>query len=162
MKRLTKREVKDVILQFWELNASRAPIKAFEGIFDCEKLEIIVRADPDIVFNGIAGFADHQIGKLSFFDQRFELKSIDTKLLDDSRAVAKTVGVWNASYWQSPAPTSHRLIADMKQTWTIVRSEETGKAVLLRHVCERLKYRPGHAPIAAPQDFHMRIGGSGK
>jgi len=162
MKRLTKREVKEVILKFWELNASRAPIKAFEEIFDCENLEIIVRADPDYVFKGIAGFADHQIGKLGFFDQRFELISIDTKLLDEGRAVSKTIGVWNASYWQSPAATSHRLIADMKQTWTIVRSEKTGMAVLLKHVCDRLKYRPGHAPIAASQDFHMKIGGKGK
>ena len=144
MKRLTKREVKDVVLQFWELNASRAPIKAFEDIFDCENLEIIVRADPDIVFKGVAGFADHQIGKLNFFNQRFELKSIDTKISDDCRAVAKTEGVWYASYWQSPAATSHELIADLKHTWTIVRSEKSGLPVMLRHVCDRLKYRPGY------------------
>jgi hypothetical protein len=162
MKRLTKPEVKNVVVKFWELNASRAPIKDFEEIFDCENVVIIVRADPDIVFKGIAAFADHQIGKLNFFDQRFDLKSIDTKLLDDGRAVSKTIGVWNASIWQSPAATSHRLIADLKHTWTVERSEKTGKAVIVRHVCERLKYRPGHAPIAAPQDFHMRIGGSGK
>lgn len=161
MKRLTQREVKDVILKFWDLNASRAPIKAFEDIVDCENLEIIL-AGTDIAFQGIAGLADHQIGKLTFFDQRFELTSIDTKLLDDGRAVSKTVGVWYASYWQSPAATSHQLIADLKHTWMVVRSEKTGRAVLLRHVCDRLKYRVGHAPVAAPQDFHMRIGGSGK
>ena len=125
-------------------------------------MEIIVRADPDIVFKGIAGFADHQIGKLDFFDQRFELKSIDTKLLADGRAVAKTIGAWFASYWKSPAANSHQLIADLKHTWTVVRSEKTGRAVLVRHVCERLKYRAGHAPIAATLDFHLRIGGAGK
>jgi hypothetical protein len=161
MKRLTKREVKDVILQFWELNADRAPIKAFEEILDCENVEIVVRGT-DIEFKGIAGLADHQIGKLDFFDQRFELKSIDTKLGGDGRAVSKTVGVWYARYWKTPAATSHQLIADLKHTWTIVRSEKTGRAVLLRHVCERLKYRTGYAPLSAPEDFHMKIGRSGK
>ena len=56
MKKLTKREVKEVISAFWELNASRAPIKAFEDIFDCENVEIIL-AGTDIAFKGIAGFA---------------------------------------------------------------------------------------------------------
>jgi hypothetical protein len=161
MKRLTQREVKNVLLQFWELNASRAPIKAFEEIVDCENLEIIL-AGTDVAFQGIAGLADHQIGKLIFFDQRFELRSIDTKLLDDGRAVSKTLGVWYASCWQSPAARSHQLVADLKHTWTVARSEKSGKAVLLRHVCERLKYRPGYAPIEAPKDFHLTIGRSGK
>ena len=162
MKKLTKREVRYVILQFWQLNASRAPIKAFEEIVDCENLEIIMRASPDIQFNGIAGLADHQIGKLTFFDQRFELKSIDTKITQDGRAISKTNGVWYASYWQSPAAESHRLIADLKHTWTVVRHESSGKPVLLRHVCDKLTYRRGHAPIEAPKDFHLTIGRSGK
>lgn len=157
MKPLTKQEVKAVIQKFWDLNATRAPIKAFEEIFDCENVEILV-AGTDIAFKGIAGFADHQIGKLCFFDQRFELKSIDTKFDKEGRAVSKTVGVWYASYWQSPAANSHQLIADLKHTWTVIRSEQTGKPIIIRHVCDKLKYRPGHAPIEAPQDFHFRIG----
>jgi hypothetical protein len=99
---------------------------------------------------------------LTFFNQRFELKSIDTKITDDGHAISKTVGVWYASYWQSPAATSHELIADLKHTWTIVRGEKSGLPVLLRHVCDRIKYRPGYAPIEAPKDFHLRIGGAGK
>ena len=161
MKKLTKREVKEVCVKFWDLNASRAPIKSFEEIF-AENVEIIVAAGTYIEFKGIAAFADHQIGKLGFFDQSFELKSIDTKFQEDGSAVAKTVGVWNASYWQSPAANSHRLIADLKHTWTIVRSEKTGKAVILRHVCDALKYRPGYAPIEAQKDFHLTIGKSKK
>lgn len=161
MKRLTKREAKDIVLRFWDLNASKAPIKALEEIVDCENLEIIV-AGTDIVFKGIAGLADHQIGKANFFNQRFELKSIDTHISDGNRAVVKTDGVWYASYWQSPAATSHDLIADLKHTWTIVRSEKSGLPVLLRHVCDRLKYRPGYAPIESPKDFHLTIGRSKK
>ena len=49
MKQLTKREVKDVILRFWDLNAGRAPIRAFEEIVDCENLETIL-AGTDIAF----------------------------------------------------------------------------------------------------------------
>ena len=161
MKQLTKREVKDVILRFWDLNASRAPIKAFEDIVDCENLEIIL-AGTDIAFKGIAGLADHQIGKLIFFNQRFELKSIDTRIAGDGRAISKTEGVWYAAYWQSPAAKSHDLIADLKHTWTVVRGEKSGKPVLLRHVCDRLTYRRSHAPIESSRDFHLTIGGSAK
>jgi hypothetical protein len=157
MKPLTKREAKAVILRFWDLNASRAPIKAFEDIVDCENFEIIL-AGTVIAFKGIAGLADHQMGKLIFFNQRFELKSIHTRIADDGRAISKTEGVWYAAYWQSPAATSHELIADLKHTWTVVRSEKSGKPVLLRHVCDKLTYRRSHGPIEAPKDFHLTIG----
>jgi hypothetical protein len=101
-----------------------------------------------------------QIGKLIFFNQRFELKSIDARIADDGRAISKTEGVSYAAYWQSPAANSHELIADLKHTWTVVRSEKSGKPVLLQHVCDRLTYRRSHAPIEAPRDFHLIVGGS--
>ena len=49
-------------------------------------------------------------------NQRFELKSIDTRIADDGRAISKTEGVWYAAHWQSPAANSHDLIADLKHT----------------------------------------------
>lgn len=156
-KPLTQKEVRDVILAFWRLNASRAPIKDFEEIFDCENLEIRMRGT-GILFRGIAGWADHQIGKLAFFDQRFQLKTFQVAKKTDERIVAKTVGVWFARHWQSPAAYSHEMIADLKHTWTVIRSPKTGKAVILTHVCDKLKYRPGHEPQADPKDFHFRIG----
>ncbi len=156
MKPLTKREVRAVIQAFWDLNASRAPIKAFEEIVDIENLSITMRGT-DIAFHGIAGFADHQIGKLIFFDQRFVLKKIDITLKGDT-ASAKTEGRWHASTWSSPAPYSHELIAELKHTWDIIRCPKTGRALMRGHVCEKLKYLPGHGPEDQPQDFHLKVG----
>jgi hypothetical protein len=154
--KLTEKEVRHVILEFFELNASRAPIKAFEEILDIESFEIVVQGT-DISFKGIAGLADHQIGKLIFFDQRFETEFIDITIHDD-HAVAKTKDRWHASQWQSPAPTSHRLIADLDHTWKVVRSERTGKALLTYHSADTWKYLPGHAPEEAPKEFHLVTG----
>jgi hypothetical protein len=154
--RLTEDEVRDVILAFFDLNASRAPIKAFEEILDCENFEIVVQAT-DVSFKGIAGLADHQIGKLIFFDQRFEAKFVEITIHDD-HAIAKTDDRWEASVWQSPAAYSRRLIAELTHTWKVVRSEETGKAVLRFHSADTWKYLPGHAPEEAPKEFHLTAG----
>jgi len=160
MERVTEEEARHVVMQFFDLNANRAPVKAFEDIVDCENLEIVLEGT-DVAFHGIAGFADHQIGKLIFFDQRFELDSIKTENDDQGNAVLRTTGVWYASTWQSPAAQSHQLIADLEHTWTIVRNERSGQAVLRRQICERLEYRAGHAPQAVPLEFHLRVGQDG-
>jgi hypothetical protein len=154
--KLTKREVRDVIRRFFELNAGRAPIKAFEEILDCERFEVRVKGT-DIAFIGIAGLADHQIGKLIFFDQRFETKSWDIAIHSD-HATAKTLDRWHASVWQSPAPRSHQLIAELVHTWKIIRSEKTGKAILRFHSADTWKYLAGHAPEEVPAEFHLTTG----
>jgi len=156
MKPLTKREVKDVIVRFNELNAGRAPIKAFEDIVDVENLYIRMRGT-DIDFRGLAGFADHQIGKLVFFDQRFSLTKCEPAIKGGAAKV-KTEGRWYARTWTSPAANSHELIAELKHTWEVFRCPETGRAKILGHVCERLKYLPGHGPRDTPKDFHFTVG----
>ncbi|MEM1058961.1 MAG: hypothetical protein AAGK14_06910 [Verrucomicrobiota bacterium] len=156
MKPLTKREVRAVITAFWELNASRAPIKAFEEIVDTENLSITMRGT-DIAFHGIAGFADHQIGKLIFFDQKFVLRKLESTI-NGGEATARTEARWHARTWTSPAPYSHELIADLRHTWTLRRCPRTGRALMRGHVCERLKYRPGHGPEDTPKDFHLTVG----
>ena len=55
----------DTILRFNELNVSRAPISDFLPIIDSENLIIQMR-DSDIIFNGVAGLADHQMGKMYY------------------------------------------------------------------------------------------------
>jgi hypothetical protein len=154
--RLTEEEVRNVILAFFELNASRAPIKAFEEILDLESFEIVVRGT-EIAFKGIAGLADHQIGKLIFFDQRFETEFTAITIHDD-HALAKTKDRWHASVWQSPAPYSRRLIADLDHTWKVVRCERTRRALLTFHSADTWKYLPGHAPEEAPKEFHLVTG----
>jgi hypothetical protein len=155
-KKLTKREVRDVILEFFEVNASRAPITAFEKILDGEPLRDPGEGKRHCLI-GIAGLADHQIGNLIFFDQRFENKSM-TPTIHSDHAMVETLDRWHASIWQGPAARSHRLNAELVHTWKIIRSEKTGNAVLRFHSADTWKYLPGHAPEQAPAEFHLTSG----
>lgn len=112
-----EKEAFKVVEQFNHLNASRAPISDFLTIVDPENLIITLRGS-DIVFKGIAGFADHQIGKLIYFDQKFECELIKSEAQDDQITLS-TKGVWYARIWQSPAAYSQQLIADLTHTWIL-------------------------------------------
>jgi hypothetical protein len=151
---LTDEKVQEVIEEFWQLNASKAPIKDFLPFVSPDIY--IELGFMDIKFKGIAEFADHQIGKLCFFDQSFELLSISTTIADDI-ATSETKGVWYASTWVQNAAYSQKLIADVNHTWKIRASRDTNRAIMLGHVCDAMKYREGFAPRATPEDFHLKI-----
>jgi len=150
----TDKNVQEVIERFWHLNASKAPIKDFIPIVSPDfHIEL---GFMDIKFKGIAEFADHQIGKLCFFDQKFELITINTTI-ENNIATSVTKGVWYASTWTQNAAYSQKLIADLDHTWKIGISDETDKVIILSHVCDAMKYREGFSPTAEPGDFHLKI-----
>lgn len=151
---LTDENVQSIIEKFWHLNASKAPIKDFLP-FTSPDLYIEL-GFMDIKFKGIAEFADHQIGKLCFFDQRFELVSIKTSITNNV-ATSVTKGIWYASTWVQNAAYSKKLIADLDHTWKIGLSDDASKAILLGHICDAMKYRNGFEPEAPQRDFHLEI-----
>ncbi len=147
---LTEDAVIKVIEKFWHLNASKAPIKEFLPLMSPD---VFIDIDfLNIKFRGIAELADHQIGKLSFFDRKFELFLIETKV-EDNRAISKTKGAWHASTWTQNAAYSQRLIADIEHTWTTTLSEQTNEVIVLGHICHTLKYREGFSPTATEKEF---------
>lgn len=154
MQELTQKSIQKIIEKFWHLNASKAPIKEFLPLVApdfCIQLGF-----KDIKFTGIAEFADHQIGKLCFFDQKFELLSMDSKIQGDTATVV-TKAVWHASTWVQNAAYSHRLIADLTHTWEMGLSQEKDRVVIFGHICDALHYRKGHAPQEAELDFHLQL-----
>jgi hypothetical protein len=157
MTHLKKKDVKAVILKFYELNASRAPISDFVPLLDIENFELGVEGT-DIYFRGIAGFADHQMGKLVFFDQHFEIKSLRI-IIKNQTAQVKTKVIWHARTWQSPAPYSELLRAVVIQTWRVIQSAETGLPIITSHIANQFYYLKGYAPKELlKKDFHLRIG----
>ena len=143
-----------IVEQFNHLNASRAPISDFLPIVDTENLIITLRGS-DIVFKGIAGFADHQIGKLIYFDQKFECELVKSEIQDDQITLS-TKGAWYARIWQSPAPYSQQLIADLSHTW-ILKKNKRSTYVIVIHICEHFKYRDGFSPHDMAEDFHLGL-----
>ena len=155
-KPLTKKEVKNVILKFWHLNASRAPITDFLPIVDINNFVIKVQ-NTDIQFRGIAGFADHQISKLIYFDQRFILKSMKITSKPEF-SIAKSLVIWEARRWESPAANSELLKAIIHHTWIVKRSAETRAPIIVTHIAEKFKYLQGFAPKESQPEFHLRLG----
>ncbi|CAM3045693.1 Uncharacterised protein [Legionella steigerwaltii] len=149
-----EKEAFKVVEQFNHLNASRAPITDFLPIVDPEHLIITLRGS-DIVFKGIAGFADHQIGKLIYFDQKFECDLVKSETQDEQITLS-TKGAWYARVWQSPAAYSQQLIADLAHTW-ILKKTKHATYIIVTHICEHFKYREGFSPRDMAEDFHLTL-----
>lgn len=144
-----------IIQRFNHLNASRAPMVEFLTIIDAERFEIRLRGS-DIHFKGIAGFADHQIGKLIYFDQHFDCELVGSEQ-EGNQVTVHTKGAWHARLWQSPAAYSQQLIADMTHTWILSRQSADAPLLIISHVCESFSYRKGYSPVDKADDFHLRL-----
>jgi len=145
----------EVIKKFNHLNASRASMTDFLDIIDPDRLVIMIR-NTDIRFEGIAGFSDHQMGKLIFFDQKFDCELINSTV-NDNEITISTKGVWYASCWQTPAAYSQNLIADLKHTWILERENNKKPYRITTHICEEFGYRKGYAPTDETKDFHLNL-----
>ncbi|CAG35788.1 unknown protein [Desulfotalea psychrophila LSv54] len=153
MQAITLKIVQELIESFYELNAGRALLRDFLPILDHEGF-FMELAGTDIRFLGIAGLADHQMGKLIFFDQKFILLDIEVKL-DGDTALAQTNAEWHASTWSSPDPYSHRIKVALLHTWHVGRAKDDSRPILLGHVCEEFHYLPGFAPKEQAKEFHL-------
>lgn len=155
MNKTITNEAFNIIKQFNHLNASRAPITAFLPIVDADNLLITLRGS-DIVFKGIAGFADHQIGKLIYFDQKFDCE-LQKSQIQGNKAIIETKGSWYARTWQPPAPYSQQLIADLSHTWELEKKDKQSTYIIVTHICETFSYRAGFSPTDIPGDFHLSL-----
>lgn len=144
-----------IVKQFNFLNASRAPISKFIEILDIENFEIRLRGS-DIVFKGIAGFADHQISKLIYFDQKFDCE-LQKSTQEGNEIILNTIGVWYARTWNPPAAYSQQLIADLSHTWRLVKKTEKAPLIIVSHICETFAYRKGYSPIEVAKEFHLKL-----
>jgi hypothetical protein len=62
-------------------------------------------------------------------------------------ASVEVVVNWQAKVWNPPEPKSKFLGFDAYQTWEVVRSPESGKAVIKRYVVDDLAAMPGSTTL---------------
>ena len=82
----------------------------------------------------------------TFFDEVHTITSLDITPQGD-RAEVKVVVNWQTKVWEKPAPKSKWLGFDAYQTWTMVRSPETGKPAIQKYVVDRVEPMAGSAPL---------------
>jgi ketosteroid isomerase-like protein len=95
---------------------------------------------PEATLRGHREFATWYDGIVhTYFDEVHTLDKLEIQVASDgSQATASLLGKWEASRWNAPLPKSERLRMQADQTWTIVRSPETGKPVILTYIVNSL------------------------
>jgi hypothetical protein len=119
-------------------------------------MRMTILPNSDVKFQGIAGLADHQIGKLVFFDQKFDCDLINSETKEHEITIS-TKGVWYAKSWQIPSAYSQKLIADVSHTWILERKNVPATFVIVTHICETFSYRKNYAPTDVKPDFHLTL-----
>ena len=104
----------------------------------------LVMKFPEGIFEGIDGFKIWRRNvRNKFLDQTHTIRHFDVQPEGDEARVS--VGVhWEASTWKAPQPRSERIRADAKQTWTVVRSAESGRPVIQTYSVD--SFSPAESP----------------
>ena len=104
---------------------------------------------PEATLHGHAEFEGWYQGVIRiFFDEVHTLKELSIEISESkAQANIKLVVYWEASRWNPPAAKSDRLMFDAYQTWIVKRSPETGKAVIVTYIVDKLDPMEGSAQL---------------
>lgn len=80
----------------------------------------------------------------TFFDEEHILQKCIAEIEGDTAEV-KILVEWNASYWNPPEVSSHRIMAVAYQTWHVVLVE--GQIKINQYIVDNFEYRKGSAEL---------------
>jgi ketosteroid isomerase-like protein len=138
--RLTKEEIDDLAERWYRALDVHAPVEELHAM-------ILDGADnemdwPEGATHGHAEFTVwYEKVTRRFFDEVHTLKKVEPSI-DGATASVEVVVNWQASVWEPPSPNSKLLHMDSFQTWEVMRSPGTGKAVIKRYVVDDFKELP--------------------
>jgi ketosteroid isomerase-like protein len=129
---LTKEEIDDLAQRWYRALDVHAPVEQLHAmILDGHANEMVF---PEMTTHGHAEFTDwYEKVTRRFFDEVHTLKKVEPTIDGDTASVEVVVN-WRASVWEPPSPNSKLLHMDAFQTWEVVRSPDTGRAVIKRYV----------------------------
>jgi hypothetical protein len=142
---LTKEEIDDLADRWYKALDIHAPVEElFEMLLD-DGNEMMWPEGPT---HGHKEFNDDWYQRVIrlFFDEVHTITKVDSKI-DGDKADVEVVVNWQAKIWNPPEPKSKFLGFDAYQTWEVVRSPETGKAVIKRYVVDKLEPMPGSTEL---------------
>jgi hypothetical protein len=132
---LTKDEIEDMADRWYKALDVHAPIEELYGMLLDEGNEMLWPEGPTYGHEGFKGWYD-RVTRI-FFDEVHTITKVESKI-DGETADVEVVVNWQARAWNPPEPKSKWLGFDAYQTWQVVRSPETGKAVIKRYVVDNL------------------------
>jgi hypothetical protein len=142
---LTKEEIEDLADRWYKALDVHAPVEELYAMLLDDGNEMMWPEGPT---HGHREFNDDWYQRVIriFFDEVHTITKVDSKIDGDSADVEVVVN-WQAKIWNPPEPNSKFLGFDAYQTWQVVRSPETGKAVIKRYVVDKLDPMPGSTEL---------------
>jgi hypothetical protein len=142
---LTKEEIEDLADRWYKALDVHAPVEELYAMLLDDGNEMMWPEGPT---HGHKEFNDDWYQRVIriFFDEVHTITKVDSKIDGDSADVEVVVN-WQAKVWNPPEPKSKFLGFDAYQTWVVVRSPETGKAVIKRYVVDNLEPMEGSATL---------------
>ena len=143
---LEKKEIEQLAKDWYKKLDVHAPMVEILPMLADRDLEMQF---PEATLHGHAEFEGWYQGVIRiFFDEVHTLKELSIEISESkAQANIKLVVYWEASRWNPPASRSDRLMFDAYQTWTVKRSPETGKAVIVTYIVDKLDPMEGSAPL---------------
>jgi hypothetical protein len=132
---LTKEEIDDLADRWYKALDVHAPVEELHAMLLDEGNEMLWPEGPTHGHKEFTGWYD-RVTRL-FFDEVHTLTKVEPKIDGDTADVEVVVN-WQAKTWNPPEPKSKWLGFDAYQTWQVVRSPETGKAVIKRYAVDNL------------------------
>jgi hypothetical protein len=141
---LTKEEIDDLAARWYKALDVHAPIEELYDMLLDDGNEMLWPEGPTYGHAGFKTWYD-RVTRL-FFDEVHTITKVDPKI-DGESADVEVVVNWQAKVWNPPEPNSKFLGFDAYQTWQVVRSPETGKAVIKRYAVDNLEAMPGSSTL---------------
>lgn len=132
---LTEAECKALVADWYHKLDVHVPPEELLPLLADEGLEMTF---PEGTFQGHEGGRKWYEGALNkFFDEVHTLKETNVEIAGD-RADCHIVVNWQARSWDPPDAKSKWYGFDCLQTWVLQRSPESGRAVILTYVVDKL------------------------
>jgi hypothetical protein len=141
---LTRKEIEDLADRWYKALDVHAPVEELWAMLLDEGNEMDWPEGPTYGHQGFKGWYD-RVTRI-FFDEVHTLSKVDAAI-DGESAQVEVVVNWQAKVWNPPEPNSKFLGFDAYQTWEVVRSPESGNAVIKRYVVDKLEPMPGSSEL---------------
>lgn len=144
---LTEAEIKQLVEDWYRaLDVHAATVEMLPMVVE----EGLLLRFPEGDMHGLVEFDRWYNGFVlrSYFDEVHTIKEVDVTLNTSSaQADVKIIVTWEASRWKPPAAKSERLRFDAYQTWTVGRSPQSGKPVIVSYSVDELQPLEGSVPL---------------
>lgn len=142
---LVESEIRQLVEEFYTKLDAHAPVEEYADLFAFSEEDLIIQF-PSITLTNWEQFKPWYEGTLSqFFDEIHAAEEIEFTA-NAEQADIKAIVHWEASTWKPPSAHSQRIVASVDQSWVVIRSPDTQKAVFKQYIVHKLNHLSDATP----------------